>query len=54
MDDKEIGFLEGSKIARLSFITLASLGVAEILVGYITSSLVTFADGIDSIGDSLV
>lgn len=48
------GFLAGSRIAKFSFITLAALGAAEVIIGLITNSIVTFADGIDSFGDATI
>lgn len=42
------------KVAKLSFITLLGIGIGEVITGYITNSTVLFADGIDSIGDSLI
>lgn len=48
------GFIAGSRIAKLSFITLAGLGLAEVIIGSITNSIVTFADGIDSFGDASI
>ena len=48
------GFLAGSRIAKLSFITLAAIGAAEVIIGWITNSIVTFADGIDSFGDATI
>jgi len=47
-------FLAGERIARLSVITLFAIGIALILIGYWTQSLVVTADGIDSISDSTV
>ncbi|GIU72816.1 MAG: hypothetical protein KatS3mg003_2295 [Candidatus Nitrosocaldaceae archaeon] len=52
--EDEEGFLAGGRIAKLSFITLAALGVAEVVIGLITNSIVTFADGIDSFGDAAI
>ena len=47
-------FLAGERIARLSVITLVAIGIALIIIGYWTQSLVVTADGIDSISDSMV
>lgn len=54
MAESSKGFDEGSKISKLSFITFIGLGIIEIIVGYFTNSMVTIADGIDSIGDSII
>jgi cation diffusion facilitator family transporter len=48
------GILAGQKIAKLSVITLLSIGVAELLMGHISSSLVATADGIDSLSDAMI
>lgn len=47
-------FRAGERIAKVSVITLLSIGVVEITVGFWTGSLGLTADGIDSISDSLI
>lgn len=47
-------FRAGERIAQLSVITLLSIGVVEITVGFWTGSLGLRADGVDSISDSLI
>jgi cation diffusion facilitator family transporter len=48
------GILAGQKIAKISVITLLSIGIVEIIAGYYSGSNVATADGIDSISDSLI
>jgi cation diffusion facilitator family transporter len=48
------GILAGQKIAKLSVITLLSIGVAELLMGHISGSVVAIADGIDSLSDAMI
>ncbi len=52
--DIDTGFIAGSKIAKLSFLTLLGIGIAEIAVGIIARSMVLFADGVDSLGDATI
>jgi cation diffusion facilitator family transporter len=52
--DIDTGFIAGSNIAKLSFLTLLGIGIAEIVVGIIAGSMVLFADGIDSLGDATI
>lgn len=47
-------FTAGERIARLSVITLLSIGIVEIPVGLWTGSLGLTADGVDSISDSII
>ena len=47
-------FEAGERIAKLSVLTLVSLGLLEIIVGFVTGSLGVKADGIDSISDSII
>ena len=42
------------KIAKISVITLLSIGIVELLVGQISGSVVTTADGIDSLSDTMI
>lgn len=46
------GIIAGQKIAKISVITLVSIGIVEITAGYISGSVVATADGIDSIADA--
>src|ERR687886_3131255 len=48
------GILAGQKIAKLSVITLLSIGVAELLMGHASGSVVATADGIDSLSDAMI
>jgi len=48
------GIIAGQKIAKISVITLLSIGIVEIVAGYYSGSNVATADGIDSISDSLI
>jgi len=47
-------FEAGERIAKLSVLTLVSLGLLEVIVGFVTGSLGVKADGIDSISDSII
>jgi cation diffusion facilitator family transporter len=48
------GFRAGQRIAKISVVTLLSIGVAELLMGYISGSVVATADGVDSISDAMI
>jgi len=48
------GFREGQRIAKISIVTLISIGIAEILMGYISGSVVATADGVDSLSDAMI
>ncbi|MDP8906801.1 MAG: cation diffusion facilitator family transporter [Thermoproteota archaeon] len=48
------GIIAGQKIAKISVITLLSIGIVEIIAGYYSGSNVATADGIDSASDSLI
>jgi cation diffusion facilitator family transporter len=48
------GVLAGQKIAKLSVVTLLSIGVAELLMAHISGSVVATADGIDSLSDAMI
>jgi len=54
MDSSLEGFRVGQRIAKISVLTLVGIGVAEILVGFVSGSVVAIADGVDSFGDSAV
>lgn len=47
-------FQAGERIAKLSVLTLVSIGLVELVVGFWTGSLGVTADGVDSISDSVV
>jgi cation diffusion facilitator family transporter len=47
-------FEEGRHAAWLSIWTLLAIGIAEISISLINNSLVLFADGLDSLADSLI
>ena len=48
------GIIAGQKIAKISVITLISIGIVEIATGYFSGSNVATADGIDSLSDALI
>jgi divalent metal cation (Fe/Co/Zn/Cd) transporter len=48
------GFRAGQRIAKISVITLVSIGIAELLMGYIGGSVVATADGVDSMSDAMI
>ncbi len=54
MDSSLEGFRAGQKVARISVLTLVGIGVAEVIIGIISGSVVAFADGIDSFGDATI
>ena len=48
------GFRAGQRIAKISVITLVGIGIAELLTGYISGSVVATADGVDSVSDAMI
>jgi cation diffusion facilitator family transporter len=48
------GLIAGQKIAKISVVTLVSIGIAEIMMGQISGSVVATADGIDSLSDAMI
>jgi cation diffusion facilitator family transporter len=48
------GFLAGQRIAKISIVTLVSIGIAELLMGYVSGSVVATADGVDSMSDAMI
>ena len=48
------GILAGQRIAKVSVITLIGIGIAELITGYISGSVVATADGTDSISDAMI
>jgi cation diffusion facilitator family transporter len=48
------GIMAGQRIAKISVVTLISIGIAELATGYISGSVVATADGIDSISDATI
>jgi cation diffusion facilitator family transporter len=48
------GFAEGQRIAKISVITLVAIGIAELITGQISGSIVATADGIDSLSDAVI
>jgi cation diffusion facilitator family transporter len=48
------GILAGQRIAKISVVTLISIGIAELITGYISGSVVATADGIDSLSDAMI
>ena len=48
------GIEAGQRIAKISVVTLVSIGVAELVTGYISGSVVATADGLDSISDAVI
>ncbi len=54
MDSSLESFRAGQRIAKISVLTLVGIGVAEVIIGIISGSVVAFADGIDSFGDATI
>ena len=48
------GLVAGQRIAKISVLTLVSIGFAEILMGQVSGSVVATADGIDSMSDAMI
>lgn len=48
------GVLCAQRIAKVSVITLLSIGIVELLIGQISGSVVATADGIDSLSDTMI
>ena len=48
------GILCAQKTAKVSIITLLSIGIVELLIGQISGSVVATADGIDSLSDTMI
>jgi cation diffusion facilitator family transporter len=48
------GILAGQRIAKISVITLISIGIVELAAGYFSGSAVATADGTDSISDAMI
>lgn len=48
------GLVAGQRIAKISVITLVSIGIVEIIMGQISGSVVATADGIDSMSDAMI
>jgi cation diffusion facilitator family transporter len=48
------GLLAGQRIAKISVVTLVSIGIAELVMGQISGSVVATADGIDSMSDAMI
>jgi cation diffusion facilitator family transporter len=48
------GVVIGQNIAKISVITLISLGIVELLIGYVSGSVVVVADGTDSLSDAMI
>ncbi|MEO9296206.1 MAG: cation diffusion facilitator family transporter [Nitrososphaera sp.] len=48
------GFTAGQRIAKISVITLVAIGIAELIIGQISGSIVATADGIDSMSDAMI
>ena len=48
------GILAGQRIAKISVVTLVSIGIVEILTGYFSGSVVATADGLDSVSDAVI
>jgi cation diffusion facilitator family transporter len=48
------GILAGQRIAKISVVTLISIGIVELLVGHISGSVVATADGVDSMSDAMI
>lgn len=48
------GLLAGQRIAKISVVTLISIGIVELLMGHISGSVVATADGVDSMSDAMI
>lgn len=48
------GFHAGQRIAKISVITLVGIGIAELITGYLSGSVVATADGVDSMSDAMI
>ena len=48
------GIVAGQRIAKISVVTLISIGVVELLMGHISGSVVATADGVDSMSDAMI
>src|ERR671925_1719380 len=48
------GIVAGQRIAKISVVTLIGIGIAELVTGYISGSVVATADGIDSMSDATI
>jgi cation diffusion facilitator family transporter len=48
------GIIAGKRIAKISVVTLLSIGIVEIITGYLSGSVVATADGIDSVSDAMI
>jgi cation diffusion facilitator family transporter len=48
------GIIVGKRIAKISVVTLLSIGIVEIVTGYLSGSVVATADGIDSVSDAMI
>ena len=48
------GLVAGQRIAKISVVTLISIGIVEIIMGQISGSVVATADGIDSMSDAMI
>ena len=48
------GVLAGKRIAKISVITLLSIGIAELVISSLASSLVTFANGMNSLSYAMI
>ena len=48
------GILAGQRIARISVVTLIGIGIAELIMGHFSGSVVATADGIDSLSDAMI
>ncbi|MBI2183594.1 MAG: cation transporter [Thaumarchaeota archaeon] len=54
MGDQVKGFVEAEHVAKLTTVTQLGIGLVELLVGQITTSISLTADGIDSLSDSTI
>ncbi|HEU4443310.1 MAG TPA: cation diffusion facilitator family transporter [Nitrososphaeraceae archaeon] len=48
------GIIAGQRIAKISVITLISIGIVELITGFVSGSVVATADGIDSISNAMI
>jgi cation diffusion facilitator family transporter len=48
------GILSGQRIAKISVVTLIGIGIAELITGFLSGSVVATADGINSLSDAVI
>ena len=48
------GILAGQRVAKFSVATLVCIGIVELIIGFISGSVVATADGVDSMSDAMI